>query len=157
VKVGLRSLITGLAVLGAAAVALVVLWPRAPSPPESHPAAPSPAYPRLLVEPGWTQGGMFADVHGGLSVNDRGCVTVGGDVIVTRDGSRVTPDGKHVVFAGWAPIKLGTSVGGGGGWYPQEWVENQARKNWGDAWVAAAEACLRDDRDSGLLQFWLAE
>lgn len=100
---------------------------------------------------------MFADVHGDLSVNDRGCVTVGGDVIVTRDGSRVSPDGEHVIFAGWAPIRLHTSVGGGGGWYPRDWLETQARKSWGQAWVDAAEACLGDDRDSGLLQFWLAD
>ena len=97
-----------------ALTALVVSRQQAATTSVAHVPA-SPSYPRLLVAPGWTQGGMFMDVHGALNVNAQGCITVGGDVIVTRDGSRVTPDGMHVIFAGWAPIRLHSYVGGGGG------------------------------------------
>ena len=151
----LRFVVAGLVVLVVVvAVGLigVVHWPRD----AGDPYAPGPGHPTLLVIPGWTQGGLMAEIHGNLGVNAQGCVTIGGDVVMARDGSRITADGKHVVFPGWAPITLDRGLVGGGGYYGgRRWLEKTARGWWDDDLVDAVEHCLGDDPNASAVQFWL--
>jgi hypothetical protein len=151
VKVGLRWVVAGCVALGLIGAIMVVAawWPRG----SPDPYADGPGSPRLVVQPR-EQGYMLAQMEGTLGVNEQHCVTLDGNVVIAPYGSRVTPDGRHVSFPGWAPIRIGTSLVGGGGYLGGR--DRIRAMNWDDDMVGALENCLGQDPDVSVVQFWLS-
>ena len=148
-KVGLLWVLAGSVVLGLL-VALVVTWPR------HHGAfAPGPSSPKLMVLHGWKEGGPLSQVRGTLDVNDRGCLTIGGDVVVAQEGSRVLPDGEQVVFRGDVAVDLGSHVGGAGGQLGT--LQEIRALDLNGAFVQAVARCLRGSPDGEAVQYWLPQ
>src|SRR5689334_13950189 len=87
---------------------------------------------------------MMAELSGALTVNDQGCISLHGDVVLADQGSRVTPDGRSVVFPGNLVVPLGSGiVGGGGGYGGRAWLEHQVRGEWDDDLVDALRVLPR--------------
>lgn len=162
-KPALRLVALAVVALGLVAAVLVFSLSRTPSTPASAAAGPStgawaegPASPRLVVWPTRSKYHMFAELHGTLGVNDEGCISFGDDVVLADHGTRVTPDGKSVVFPGNLVLPLGVGfVGGGGGYGDRRWLEQTARRNWDDDLVDALERCLGDG-PGGVVQVWMS-
>ena len=135
--------------LVAAGVGVAVWWPDGSEGAHAGPYADGPSSPRLLVSPPGSMY-MMAQLDGGLSVNEQHCITLGRNVIVAPHGSKVTPDGKHVSFPGYAPIRLGTYlVGGGGSIDPRsETMDADLRE--------AIDRCRGNDPGVSVVQFWLS-
>jgi hypothetical protein len=151
VKVTLRHVVVGvvaLAVIGVVAGA-AAWWPRT----GSAVYASGPDSPRLVVAP-QSQGYMMAEMHGALGVNAQECVTFDGDVLLAPHGTQVTPDGKHISFPHYAPIRIGASLVGGGGNYPR--ISDLSGLGWDDDLVDALRRCVGDDPGVGVVQFWLS-
>lgn len=72
--------------------------------------------PRLLTWHGPADASMQALVAGRLRVNDGGCFTVAGEVLMAPPGSRVVRDGGAVRIAGIGTVAAGERVRGGGGY-----------------------------------------
>lgn len=56
-----------------------------------------------------------AIVSGLVELNDAGCVTVGGRLLIAPAGSSLSEDGTTVLLAGYDPVLLGSSASLGGG------------------------------------------
>lgn len=158
-----RLVVAGGVVVGLLVVVALMAWPgrehpgrggiRATRDDSSYAAGPSS--PRLVVAPPSWHMHMFAQMSGSLVVNDQHCVTLGDNVVLADHGSRVTPDGRAIVFPGNLVLPLHTGfVGGGGGYGNRRWLEKEARGDWPDDLVDALERCLGDD-DASVVQVWL--
>lgn len=102
----------------------------APSTPPTSPASTSPASSELAPTPtalvagdttllvaGAGAIGFEAMVSGEVGVNDQGCVTIGGWLVVAPAGSTMTADGV-IELAGYEPVEVGDAFEGAGGYFP---------------------------------------
>ena len=122
---------------------------------EVEPYADGPRSPRLVVDPGWTRGGPYAELRGNLGVNEQGCLTLSGDVILAQGGARVSADGAAVTFRHHRPVAVTDAVVSAGGYVGGRSSVRQRFTDDSDRPILEALLrCLGDDPDASVVQVW---